>query len=353
MTRPIRVLVVDDSAVVRRIVTKLLEAEPGIEVVGVAQDGKVALEKTAALKPDVVSLDLEMPVMDGLTALPELRRLHPHVPVIIFSALTEAGAEATLRALALGASDYVTKPMQLSTVSEALAAIGGQLAEKIRALCPRPASSLAARPRLVQQPVEYRPCGVVAIGSSTGGPKALERVLAALPADFGVPVLIAQHMPPVFTRTLAKSLDGRSALAVQEAEDGMRVSPGSAWVAPGDFHMELKKDESGVHIALGKGPKEHSCRPAVDPLFRSAAEIYGPLALGVVLTGMGKDGSGGAKAIREAGGQVIAQDEATSVVWGMPGFVAESGLADAVLPLDRIADVLAVCARRVPGRSPR
>ena len=351
--RPIRVLIVDDSAVVRRIVTKLIEAEPGIEVAGIAQDGKIALERIAQLKPDIVSLDLEMPVLDGLGVLAELRRLQSKVPVIIFSAISEAGAEATLKALTLGASDYVTKPSQLSSIADSMSAIGSQLIEKIRALCPHGIESAPAKQRLIQRPTEFAPCGIVAIGTSTGGPKALERVMAALPADLGVPVVIVQHMPPLFTRTLAKTLDDRCPLTVQEAHDGALLKPGCAWVAPGDFHMELKREDVGVRIVLGKGPKEHSCRPAVDPLFRSVANAYREHAFGVVMTGMGKDGGGGAKAIREVGGQIVAQDEATSVVWGMPGFVVEAGLANAVLPLDRIGEAVTAAARAGSRRGAR
>lgn len=342
-TGPIRVLVVDDSAVIRRMVTKLLEAEPGIEVAGIAQDGKIALERIAALKPDIVSLDLEMPVMDGLTALAEIRRLYPKLPVIIFSSISEAGADATVKALSLGASDYVTKPSQVSSIADSLASIGGQLVSRIRALCRRAAPARGGLPS--GRPGTLRNCDIVAIGCSTGGPKALERVFGALPAGFGAPIVVVQHMPPLFTRTLAKTLDDRSTLRVSEAEDGALLQAGAALIAPGDFHMELERGMGGVRVRLNQNAKEHSCRPAVDPLFRSVARVYRARALAVVLTGMGRDGSVGAQAIREGGGQVIVQDEPSSVVWGMPGSVVEAGLADAVLPLDQIACTLDRCVR--------
>jgi two-component system chemotaxis response regulator CheB len=339
--RNLRVLVVDDSAVVRRMVTKLLEAERGIEVVGVAADGASALERLAACAPDVITLDLDMPGMDGLTALPELKRAAPEVPVVILSSFSEEGAEITLKALSLGASDYVTKPKLVRGEPDSLAPVAEQLVTKLRALCVRG----DAAPAAVAPQAPLRACNAIVIGTSTGGPRALEVVLGALPNDLGVPVVVVQHMPPLFTRKLAASLDERCGLTVREAEDGVRLKAGVVWLAPGDFHVELRREAGAIRLALHQGEKENACRPALDPLFRSAAKAYGPGTLAVVMTGMGIDGTAGARAIRAAGGQVIAQDRASSVVWSMPASVADAGLADAVLPLSRIAGALDRAAR--------
>ncbi len=339
----IRVLVVDDAVVVRRMVTDILSADPELEVVGVAANGRLALAKLDQLAPDLVTLDIEMPEMDGLETLVELRKLRPRLPVIMFSTLTERGASGTLEALARGASDYVTKPANVGSVTIAQARIREELIPKIKALCgrvsrPKPAVvPPAAPPRVAPRPlIPVRP-EILAIGVSTGGPNALAEVIPALPAAFPLPVVIVQHMPPVFTRFLAERLNSTAALTVREGEDGALVEPGTVWIAPGNFHMVLRADGDRVRLALTQGPPENSCRPAVDPLFRSVAELYGARSLGVVLTGMGHDGMRGAEAIRAAQGQVLAQDEATSVVWGMPGAVVGAGLADRVLPLSQMA----------------
>ena len=353
----IKVLVVDDSVVVRRIVTTVLDADPDIDVVGVAANGKIALSKLSQVAPDLVTLDIEMPEMDGLATLRELRTTHPRLPVIMFSTLTERGATATFDALQLGANDYVTKPANVGSVPEAMEAVRAQLIPKIRALCPPARASL---PRAVAAP--RTPLGatsaaaaptarveVLAIGSSTGGPDALTVLLPALPADLPVPVVIVQHMPPVFTRLFAQRLDGKCGLTVKEAEDGDVVEPGRVLIAPGGRHMVLRRDRNGVRVVLNDGPPESFCRPAVDVLFRSVAETYGDKVLAAVLTGMGSDGARGAEVLRRAGAEVIAQDEATSVVWGMPGALAAAGLAHRLLPLPKVAgDIRDVVAR---GRS--
>lgn len=355
----IRVLVVDDAVVVRRIVTDVLAADPDIEVVGTAANGRLALAKLAQVTPDLVTLDIEMPELDGLATLVEIRKLHRRLPVIMFSTLTERAASATLDALARGASDYVTKPSNVGSVTLAQERIREELIPKIKALCgrkplpaaPRPAP--AAAPRVALPPRNPLPTRVdlLAIGVSTGGPNALAAVIPALPADFPIPVVIVQHMPPVFTRFLAERLGAMSALTVREGEEGAVLEPGAVWIAPGNYHMGLRRENDRVRLALTQDPPENSCRPAVDPLFRSAADAYGGRVLGVVLTGMGHDGLAGAEIITRAGGTVLAQDEATSVVWGMPGAVAGAGLADQVLPLERVASELILRAQT--GRLPR
>ena len=338
MARP-RVLVVDDSVVVRRLVSKALEAEGSVEVAGVAADGHIALASVERLRPDAVILDLQMPVMDGLTALDAIRDRWPPLPVIIFSTQTTQGAEITLDALARGANDYVLKPTEVLGPTEAMSRIAEQLVPRILAFCSPRARATVARPP-VQRTMPGR-IDAVAIAVSTGGPTALARVIPALPADLPVPILIVQHMPPMFTRILAERLDRACDLRVVEAADGQVVQPGGVWVAPGDHHMTVQRTGASVRIHTNLGPRENSCRPSADPLFRSVAAAYGPNALGVVMTGMGSDGLRGAEELVAAGSHVIAQDEATSVVWGMPGFVVNAGVADAVVPLGGIADEIA------------
>ena len=352
----INVLVVDDSVVIRRIVTSVLDGDPDISVVGTAANGRIALSKLQQVAPDAVTLDIEMPDMDGLQTLRELRKTHPRLPVIMFSTLTERGATATLDALQLGASDYVTKPSNVGSVPEAMAAVRAELIPKIKALVPAARTGPVARvavprpssPVAAEAPPTSR-VDLLAIGSSTGGPDALTSLMPQLPANLPVPVVVVQHMPPVFTRLFAQRLDGKCPLQVKEAEDGDRVEPGRVLVAPGGRHVVLKRDRTGVRVVLDDGPPENFCRPAVDVMFRSAAEAYGQHVLAAVLTGMGSDGARGAEVLRRAGAEVVAQDEATSVVWGMPGAVASAGHAHRLLPLPRIAsDISDVLAR---GRS--
>ncbi|WP_432537916.1 protein-glutamate methylesterase/protein-glutamine glutaminase [Kineococcus arenarius] len=356
MREKIRVLVVDDSVVVRRIVTDVLASDPAIEVVGTAPNGKVALDKIQQLKPDAVTLDIEMPVMDGLQTIKEIRRLDRRLPVVMFSTLTERGASATLEALSSGASDYVTKPANVGSVSESMESVRAELIPKIKALVPgvaAPSAATGARAAAPAAPVAVRsrtgavgtPRALV-VGSSTGGPEALSSVLAKLPAGLGVPVLVTQHMPPVFTRMYAQRLDKVSALNVVEAVDGQAVVAGTVYVAPGDFHMEVVRRGTALVVKLQQGPPENFCRPAVDVMVRSAVAAFGGDLLALILTGMGSDGKLGCKAVAAAGGQVVVQDEATSVVWGMPGAVAREGIADEVLPLGAIPDAL---LRRLGG----
>ena len=353
---PIRILVVDDSVVIRKLLSDTLSGDPAFEVVGAASDGRIALSKIPLLRPDLITLDIEMPVMDGLQTLAAIRRLNPKLPVIMFSTLTDRGAAATLDALSLGASDYATKPSDTGSPAVAIERIRSELIPKIKALCGVATVSLSAlarsRPALKARVRSSPPrIDVVAIGTSTGGPNALTVVLPRIPEDFPVPIVVVQHMPPIFTKLLAERLASRSAISVEEGRAGAVLAAGHAWIAPGNFHMKVM--HAGVHrsLTINQAPPENSCRPAVDVLFRSVAAAYGANVLGVVMTGMGADGALGAQAIRDAGGEVFVQDETSSVVWGMPGVVYASGLADAVYPLEQMA---AQITRRVlQSRVPR
>jgi two-component system chemotaxis response regulator CheB len=316
--------------------------------------------KIPLVQPDVVLLDVEMPNMDGLQCLAEIRTRWPEVKVVMFSTLTTRAAAATLDALSLGASDYVPKPQGLRDPAHGLAYVRDEVVPRILALSPAAASATEglrppqrARGRAAgagrRPPIADR-IDVLAIGASTGGPKALTTLFSAFPASLPVPVVVVQHMPPLFTRLLAERLSAKSSLRVREATDGDPLAPGEVLVAPGDLHMAVEGSASTPHVRTYTAPVENSCRPSVDPLFRSVAQVFGPHTLGVVLTGMGRDGLLGADAIRTAGGQIVVQDEASSVVWGMPGFVARAGLADAVVPIDAMAReiVRRVALRRAP-----
>jgi two-component system chemotaxis response regulator CheB len=351
-----RILVVDDAAVFRRLVSDELTSDPELEVVGTAANGRIALQKMTQVNPDLVILDLEMPEMGGLETLKELRKTYPRLPIIIFSALTERGAEATLDALALGASDYFTKPSNVGGLDASLRVVREELIPEIKALCS--ARAKAAKPAAVpggsalapaKAPVRTGAVRVLSIGASTGGPNALAEVITHLPADFPVPILIVQHMPPMFTRLLSERLSARSSIHVEEASSGCVLQPGRAWIAPGDYHLIVVPDGTQYRLLVHQDPPENSCRPSVDVLLRSVAQTFGGDSLTAILTGMGQDGLRGCEAVREAGGQIVAQDEATSVVWGMPGYVARAGLADRVLPISMIAgDIL----KRVGMRRP-
>ncbi|MEV6600655.1 chemotaxis response regulator protein-glutamate methylesterase [Actinoplanes sp. NPDC051346] len=385
----IRVLVVDDSVVVRRLIVDSLTGAPGIEVVGTAANGLLAQAKIDQLKPDAITMDIEMPQMDGIAAVRELRKRHKLVPVIMFSTLSAAGASATLEALAAGATDYVTKPSNVGSIAESIAAVREQLVPKIHALAgrrtpgagPRPGAGPAAKRPGLGPPPGIRPAApgrpgvlagrpaapaapvrparrlahgridIIAIGSSTGGPDALTKVLHALPTDLPVPIVVTQHMPPVFTRMFAERLDRSTPLRVVEAAEGMELLAGTVYIAPGDKHLVLQRRNNATLTQLSGAPPENSCRPAVDVMFRSVAALYGASSYAAVLTGMGYDGRGGAKVLRDAGAEILAQDEASSVVWGMPGAVVGAGLADEVAPLGKIASAL--IQRVQVGRAPR
>lgn len=349
--RKTRVLIVDDAVVVRRIVTDVLSSDPEIEVIGTAANGKLGLQKIQHMNPDVVTLDIEMPEMNGLETLAAIRKLYPRLPVIMFSTLTQRGAMATLDALALGANDYVTKPANVGSVAAAQQSLRDQMIPKIKALfeksiaLPVPKPVAVPTASVVQKvpvtPSKASVVDIVAIGISTGGPNALCEIMPEIPADFPVPIVIVQHMPPMFTKLLAERLDSRCQIRVHEGTAGDVIEPGHAYIAPGNYHMTVKRKLTEAVLEMNQGEPENSCRPAVDVLFRSVVSAYGAGTLGVIMTGMGQDGLRGCEQVRAAGGQVIAQDEETSIVWGMPGFVARGGLANAVLPLRQIAtDIL-------------
>ena len=367
---PIRLMLVDDSAVVRRLLAQVFRAEDGVEVVGTAADGRQALERIDELSPHVVILDVEMPVLDGLGTLKELRARWPKLPVIMFSTLTERGAKATLDALSYGANDYVAKPSNTGALANSLESVRNGLVPLVRewgsigrrraaasgGLSGAPghgAAPGAVEPPLSSTAVALRPehgrsqhVEAVVIGSSTGGPNALADLVPQMPADIGVPLLLVQHMPETFTRLLAHRLDDTSAITVVEAEPGLAVERGVLYIARGGVHRVVERKAGGVVIAFDDGPAENSCRPAVDVLFRSAARVWGPAVLGVVLTGMGQDGLDGSRHIDAAGGRIITQDEASSVVWGMPGAVAGAGLSSENIPLSGVAQ--AICRRVAP-----
>lgn len=339
-----RVLLVDDAVVVRKVLATAIEQDSSLEVAGTAVNGRIGLAKFVASKPDIVLLDIEMPEMDGLETVRELRKIDRRVPIIMFSSLTERGAAVTLEALALGATDYVTKPSNIDGAAT-LEAITRELIPKIRALCHLPGERISSEPLSPVPPRLFpplprlvSPVQIVVIGVSTGGPDALARVLPSLPAQFPVPLLIAQHMPAIFTAMLAARLASKSALPVRECTSGEPLQPGCAILAPGDFHMTLHQSDGVSRLVTHQGPRENFCRPSVDVLFRSVAAVYGGRTLAVILTGMGQDGLKGCEALRTRGARIYVQDEASSVVWGMPGFVAKAGLADKILPLDRIAE---------------
>ena len=353
----VKVLVVDDSTVVRRFLSNAIATDPMLEVVGTAANGLIALQKVPLLEPDVVTMDIEMPEMSGLEALKALRKTHPTLPVIMVSSLTERGAAATLEALSLGATDYVTKPSGLSSAGDSdkenfvrdlipkLKGLGrSRNSAAARAAAPPPAARIHAARRRTGR------IDIVAIGISTGGPNALAELIPALPADFPVPIVIVQHMPPLFTKLLAERLGSKSSIRVREGSVGEPLTAGSVIIAPGNQHMVVERSAAGHHIGLNQGPLENSCRPAADVLFRSVSENFGAGVLAVVMTGMGQDGLHGCEAVRERGGHVFVQDEKSSIVWGMPGFVAEAGLADEILPLNQLAPAIVRTVR--VGRDP-
>jgi two-component system chemotaxis response regulator CheB len=358
----IRVFLVDDAAVVRRLVAHALNQDPALEVIGTAADGQMALARLPELRPDVVLLDLEMPVMDGLQTLVALRKTHPRLPVIMFSRFTQRGVEATVHALTLGADDYVPKPGDGTDVGRCIdellipkiKLLGRQNRDKeTRRQGDGEKEKPLARSLSPSLPVPLSPCPrveVVVIGASTGGPNALAEILPAFPADWAIPLVIVQHMPPGFTARLAERLTEKSRLRVREGVAGEPIAAAQGWVAPGDHHLLLRRESKAVRLALSQEPPVNSCRPAVDVLFPSAAAVYGLGVLAVILTGMGQDGLRGCECVRAAGGQVLVQDEPSSVVWSMPGAVARAGLADHILPLRQLGPEI---LRRVQQGSSR
>lgn len=360
---PIRVFIVDDSAVARGLITSALADVREVVIAGSAANGAIALNKLPQVNPDVVVMDVEMPELDGLATLDRLRKTHPRLPVIMFSGSSEQDARLTMLALERGANDYVVKPSNPGgSLQEATRRL---LVPKIVALC-RPTATLQGSrwseppktgahklptgvSRTNLAPVVAPPANelrtrlvpqIVAMASSTGGPNALIEVIAALPRDFPVPVVIVQHMPPIFTRLLAERLASVSQLRVAESQGGERLSPGLVYLAPGNRHLELARVDNEIRTVLSDAAPENSCRPSADVLFRSVAQLYGANTLAVVLTGMGSDGLNGAREVFQAGGRVIAQSGPTCVVWGMPKAVESAGLCEAVVPLTQMAEAI-------------
>lgn len=347
MTEPkLRVLICDDSAVVRGLLTKAVETDPGIEVAGTAMHGEAALLWLSRHSVDVMICDVEMPVMDGLETLRNINQSFSGLPVIMASALTYAGGEATVKALALGAAACVAKP-QASSAAESIRQLSIDLVPLVielgnaarKAVTPPTSPSISA-----YKPKRITP-EVLVIGSSTGGPRALEQVLMDIPSAFTPPILIVQHMPPLFTPMLARHLAQDTSHPCQEGSDGIEILKNNVYVAPGDSHMVLERTSGQLSLALTHGAPVHFCRPSVNPLFQSAARVCGENVLALMLTGMGSDGLEGTEEIANGGGYVIAQDEASSTVWGMPGAITRAGLAHQVLPLRDIGSTIAKLCR--------
>ncbi len=342
----IRVLVVDDSAIYRKVITSVLSGQPEIEIVGAAANGKIAFDMIEKHKPDLLTLDIEMPVMTGLELLQELKKIKSPVKAIVLSGLTREGAQATIQAMALGALDVVLKPKGDSYQAGAeelkqvllprVKAIGATLLKQAQGV----PSQVPPEPRATPPRRRRGSYGVVAIGVSTGGPPALTRMLRQLPADLGVPILIVQHMPPMFTKSLANSLNQVCPFEVLEAEDGMPLKPGQALIAPGGKHLKVVRSGVKVIAQISDDPPENACRPSVDYLFRSVAEVFGGDTLSVIMTGMGSDGTLGARLIKSKGGTLFCQDEASCVVYGMPKVLVENGDADGVFSLDQLASAI-------------
>lgn len=351
-----RVLVVDDSAFMRKVISSILEEDPELEVVDTARDGEEAVSKVLKLRPDVVTMDVEMPRMDGITAVSRIMEQSP-VPVVMISSHTREGAEATIRALEAGAIDFVAKPS--GPISLDIHKVAQEIREKVKAASrvsperlrrPKaPVRKVVVPPPQERVPSRAGPVEVVAIGTSTGGPRALQEVIPALPGDLPCGVLVVQHMPPGFTRSLASRLDQLSALRVKEAEDGEAFRPGVVYVAPGDRHMVLDRSDGRYVVRLLDDPPVGGHKPAVDVMMMSVADLAAPRSVGVLMTGMGRDGAKGMKMIRDRGGFTIAEDSSTCVVFGMPRAAIELGGADLVVPLDRIAEEI---AKRVLGSGP-
>ena len=368
----IRVLVVDDSAFMRKVLSDLFKGESDFEVVDVARNGAEAIEKVLQHSPEVVTMDIEMPVMDGLSALEKIMTVKP-TPVVMVSSLTKAGADATIRALSLGAVDFVAKSAGsisriddiakelLQKCREARGISGKRLQPKeIQAIpVPKPKPPVPSTPVAPVIPTLITPVPpvrsvafpgmsdwIVAIGTSTGGPRALQEVLPRLPGNLPCPAIVVQHMPPGFTKSLADRLNSLCDLTVKEAADNDRLTPGTVYVAPGDFHLTLRKEGNSTYIKLNKEPAIGGLRPAVDPMMVSVADIYGAKTVGVILTGMGHDGAKGMQAIKRLHGLTIAEDQSTAVVFGMPKAAIEAGVVDNILPLSQVADGIVQCLKK-------
>ncbi|MBK6922270.1 MAG: chemotaxis response regulator protein-glutamate methylesterase [Deltaproteobacteria bacterium] len=355
MPGPSRILIVDDSVVVRRMLSDLVSSDPDLELAGTASNGQLALQKLPQLAVDLVVMDVEMPGMDGIEAVGRIRVDWPRLPVMMCSSLTARGADATLRALAAGATDYVAKPSGLGN-AEGLEGFKREFVAKLKGLAGlRRSDGVVAMPVAPQRPISNarrtpskRPA-VLAIGCSTGGPNALARVFADLPGDIGVPIVITQHMPPLFTRMLAERLTATSAIPVKEAETGDELLPNHAYIAPGDYHMALRRDGVRVRVVLNQDPPENSCRPAVDVMFRSVAALFGPDVIAAVMTGMGQDGAVGSRHVADAGGWVITQDAASCVVPSMPNAVVAIGASHESAELEQLGTLFGFRCKPAQG----
>jgi len=364
--KPLRVLVVDDTVVYRKVVSDILEDLPDVEVVGVAQNGKIAMSKLATLQPDILTLDIEMPEMNGLEVLAQMRKVAPNVGAIVLSTLTQKGGDMTMKALDLGAFDFIPKP-ETSSMEQSKEEVKKAIAPMLKAFArrkevknilmgknrPETGHESNGSPAVQSEGIARRMSAIrnanrskseiVGIGISTGGPNALAQMLPGLPADLNVPVLIVQHMPPVFTRSLAKSLDARCPMVVKEAEDGEPLQPNKVLIAPGGKQMKVVAGLDGKAriVRVNDDPPENSCKPSVDYLFRSIAYHYVGRATGVIMTGMGSDGTKGLQLMKKNGAAVIAQDEASCVVYGMPKEAVDADVVDVIAPLDQIAQAIA------------
>ncbi len=348
----IRVFIVEDSALARRMIATSIESDPSVGIVGSASNGLDALPQIEKLRPDVVTLDIHMPGIDGLETLRRLREHDQETRVVMFSSLTERGADATLTALDLGADDYVAKPSKPGPDSD----LRRQLLPRIRQFFRLPlqsfpppapaAATLSISHRILSgplpRPVARRPAAV-GIGVSTGGPASLNRIINQFPGGFRSPIFLVQHMPPVFTRLFAQRLNRIGPLAVKETQNGEIVEPGKIYVAPGDYHMRVESRRGAQRIVLDQSEPQNACRPAVDVLFQSMAECYGGAVVAAILTGMGQDGKRGCEELKARGAHIVVQDEASSVVWGMPGAVVRAGIADEIVALD---DIIPTIVRR-------
>ena len=333
-----RVMICDDSTVIRGAIARMLEADPGVKVVAKVANGQLAVDELKRTRADVVVLDIEMPVMDGMTALPLLLRVDPGIRVIMASTLTTRGADIAMRAMRLGAADYVPKPSSIGTVGDDR--FQRELLEKVKGLARLRQRIVRPAPVVTLRPAPLLPARLLAVGSSTGGPQALFALVQGLGRQIGVPVVLTQHMPATFTPILAEHLNRLGGLPCAEAKDGEVLANGRIYLAPGDKHLTLEGRPGALRARLTNDPPENFCRPSVDPMLRSACTTCDGRVLIEMLTGMGHDGLAGTKQIVGAGGCAIAQDEATSVVWGMPGAIAQAGLCHAVLPLQGIAPKL-------------
>ena len=359
----VRVLIVDDSLVIRGFIARALDSDPAFKVVATASNGQFAVDSLRRTPADVVILDIEMPIMDGLTAIPKLKEIDPAVQIVMASTLTQRNAEISIKAMSLGATDYLPKPSAREmavpgefqrNLREKVKALGAiAWSKNVRQTPQRTTTGFSSIPvekkKIALRPMPITKPDVIAIGSSTGGPQALFEVIKSIGAGLSQPIVITQHMPPAFTTILADHISKQCGVSCAEAKDGEVLRAGNYYVAPGDFHMLIVKKPEGPTVRLVKDPPENFCRPAVDPMLRSLVEVYGGRILTVILTGMGQDGMKGGEVVVNAGGAVIAQDEATSVVWGMPGAVAIAGLCSSLMPIGEIGAMVRQIATKMQG----